>query len=113
MKNKKVLLIIIAAAVVLVGVMLLLIFIPKGGGEDSDTDPATFDEAQISTSTDKKGVHQASVERNDKGEVEQNGSGSLISYYPADIKEIHLENAKGTVDILSNTPKRKGNGIHR
>ena len=44
MKNKKVLLIIIAAAVVLVGVMLLLIFIPKGGGEDSDTDPATFDE---------------------------------------------------------------------
>lgn len=107
MKNKKVLLIIIAAAVVLVGVMLLLIFIPKGGGEDSDTDPATFDEAQISTSTDKKGVHQASVERNDKGEVEQNGSGSLISYYPADIKEIHLENAKGTVDILSNTPKGK------
>ena len=107
MKNKKVLLIIIAAAVVLVGVMLLLIFIPKGGGENSDTDPATFDEAQISTSTDKKGVHQASVERNDKGEVEQNGSGSLISYYPADIKSIHLENAKGTVDILSNTPKGK------
>ena len=106
MKNKKILLIVIAAAVVLVGVMLLLIFIPKGGGE-GDTDPATFDEAQISSATDNKGVHQITVERNDNGEVEQNGSGSLINYYPANIKEIHLENAKGTVDILSNTPKGK------
>lgn len=105
MKNKKILLIVIAAAVVLVGVMLLLIFIPKGGGENGDSDPATFDEARISTSTDNKGVHQAVVGRNEKGEVEQNGSGSLITYYPADIKSIHLENDKGTVDILSSTPK--------
>ena len=103
MKNKKVLLIVIAAAVVLVGVMLLLIFIPKGG--DSNNDGATFDEAQITATTDNKGVHQVTVARNGSGEVEQNGSGALISYYPADIRSIHLENKKGTVDILSNTPK--------
>ena len=107
MKNKKILLIVIAAAVVLVGVMLLLIFIPKGGDNGAGTDGATFDEAQISVTTDNKGVHQVTVARNDKGEVEQNGSGSLINYYPANIKDIHLENAKGTVDIVSNTPNGK------
>ena len=107
MKNKKVLLIVIAAAVVLVGVMLLLIFIPKGGDNGADSDGATIDEAQISVTTDNKGVHQVAVARNDKGEVEQNGSGSLINYYPANIKDIHLENSKGTVDIVSNTPNGK------
>lgn len=103
MKNKKILFIVIAAAVVLVGVMLLLIFLPKGG--ETDTDAASIDEAQISVSTDSKGYHQAAVQRNSSGEVEQNGSGKLIEYYPAQISQIHLENKKGTVDVLSNTPE--------
>ena len=103
MKNKKTLFIVIAAAIVLVGIMLLLIFLPKGGKKDEES--ASVDEAQVSLSTDSKGVHQAAVQRNSNGEVEQNGSGKLIEYFPAQISQIHLENKKGTVDVLSNTPE--------
>ena len=81
MKNKKVLFAVIAAAVVLVGIMLLLIFLPKG--EKKDGEAASVDEAQISVSTDSKGYHQAAVQRNSSGEVEQNGSGKLVEYYGA------------------------------
>lgn len=103
MKNKKILIAVIAAVAVLVGVMLLLIFLPKGG-EQSDSQEATVDEAQITVSTDAKGVHQAVVGRKSNGEIEQNGSGKLMEYYPADISQINLENKKGTLDVLSNTP---------
>lgn len=104
MKNKKILIISAIAAVVLVGVMLLLIFLPKGG--DADPGAASIDEgAPITVSTDDKGVHQAVVARNSKGEVENNSYGTLMEYVPADISRIHLENPKGTVDILSNTPE--------
>lgn len=104
MKKKKTLIIVIVAALVLVGVMLLLIFLPKGG--DTDSAESTFDEASpITVSTDSNGVHQAVVGRNSKGEVEHNHEGTLMEYVPADIKEIHLENIKGTVDVLSNTPE--------
>lgn len=103
MKNKKILIAVIAAVVVLVGVMLLLIFLPKGG-EQTDSEAATVDEAQLTVSTDSKGVHQAVVGRKDNGEIEKNGSGKLMEYYPADISQINLENKKGTLDILSNTP---------
>ena len=107
MKNKKILFAVIGAAAVLVGVMLLLIFMPKncGGDTSAESDLATADEARITVSTDSNGVHQAVVGRNGKGEVEQNGSGRLMEYYPADISQIHIENPKGTLDVISNTPE--------
>ncbi len=104
MKNKKIIIGVAIAAVVLVGVMLLLIFLPKGG--ETDGDAASIDEgASITLSTDDKGVHQAAVARNSKGEVENNSYGTLMNYVPADISRIHIENTKGTVDVLSKTPE--------
>lgn len=105
-KNTKILIIVCAAAVILVGLMCLLIFLPKGDGSSNGS--ATYDEGiKMSTSTDKDGVHQAKIETNDKGEIDNNSYGTLIDYIPAQISKIHLENKKGTVDIKSYTPKDK------
>ena len=102
MNKKKTLIAVIIAAVVLVGVMLLLLFLPKG---DGDREAATIDEgAKVDISTDKEGVHQVKVETNEKGEVDNNSYGTLMEYVPAQIKSIHIENTKGTFDVLSNTP---------
>lgn len=103
MKKKKTLIIVAIAAAVLVGVMLLLIFLPKGG---ADGDASTIDEGvAIKNPTDKNGMHQAVIETEPNGEIKNNSYGTLINYVPADIKTIHVENKKGTVEVLSNTPK--------
>ena len=102
MKKKKTLIIVIIAAAVLVGVMLLLIFLPKGSGSDS----STVDEGvAMKTVTDKDGMHQAVVETEPNGEIKNNSYGTLIKNIPTDIKTIHVENKKGTLDVISNTPK--------
>lgn len=99
-KNKIILIIAAAAAVVLVGVLLLLIFLPNGKTSD-----ATYDEGtKLSSQVDENGVHQVQVVTNEKGEIDNNSYGNLLEYYPADIKTIHLENSKGSLDVLSETP---------
>lgn len=106
MNKKKTLIIIIIAAVVLVAALLLLIFLPKGGGE-SDNAAASLDEGTAMTlTTDENGMHQATV-LTKNGEIENNSYGTLLEYVPADLKEIHVENAKGTLDILAETPENE------
>ena len=86
MNKKKGIIIAAAAAVVLVAVLLILIFVPKGG---SDEGTASIDEpAKLSVSTDKDGLHQANVQTDKDGKIAANGYGTLLEYYPADIKAI-------------------------
>lgn len=104
MKNKKKgLIIAVIAAVVLVGVMLLLIFLPKGDTEAPKLDGGV----DITLSTNDQGVHQAKVNTDKNGNIENNSYGTLLSYVPRDIETIHVENAGGTVDIKSYTPVNK------
>lgn len=99
--NKKILIIVSVAAVLLVGLMLLLIFMPFGDNNGT----ATFDEGvDMRVSIDEGGVHQAVIGTNEKGEIENNSYGTLLSYVPRDITKIHIENTKGTLDITSYTP---------
>ena len=103
MNKKKGIIIAAAAAVVLAAVVLILIFLPKGGS--SDNQAATIDEGvALTVSTDKNGVHQAIVGTKN-GKIENNSYGTLMEYYPADIKTIHIENSKGTLDVISDTPE--------
>lgn len=99
-KNKIILIIVAAAVVVLVGVLLLLIFLPQGEGGS-----ATYDEGvKMSTEIDENGVHQVQIATNANGEIDNNSYGTLLKYYPADINKIHVENSKGTFDVISETP---------
>ena len=93
-KNTKILIIVCAAALILAGLMCLLIFLPKGDGSSSGA--ATYDEGvKMSVTTDKDGVHQAQIQTNDKGEIDNNSYGTLMDYIPAKISKIHLRKQKG------------------
>lgn len=103
-KSKKITLIaVIAAALVLTGVMILLLVLPKEGDADSN-ETAPSEAAQLTESTDENGVHQAVVGRTADGKIE-NGYGKLIEYVPSKIKEIHIENENGTLDVTCETPE--------
>ena len=101
--NKK-LLIPIIAAVVVAALVCMLIFMrthtPKGATNDESLLPA-----KITTDVNDKGVHEAQVAVDENGEILQNGSGKLLEYVPADIKEIGVENEKGTFSVLADTPE--------
>ena len=100
--NKKILIIVSIAVVLLIGLVLLLIFMPFGDNNST----ATIDEGiEMRISIDESGVHQAVIGTNEKGEIDNNSYGTLISYPTKDVTKIHLENAKGTLDITSYTPE--------
>ena len=103
MNKKKAIIIAIAAAAVLTAVILLLVLLPKGGAGDKE---ATVDEGvALSRSTNAQGLHEAQVQTDANGNIANNSYGTLMEYYPADIREIHIENAKGTMDVISSTPE--------
>ena len=107
--NKKTGVIIAAGiAAALTAVVLILIFAPKGGSDKSDatTKSAAIDDGvEMTVSTDSKGVHQAEVATDSEGKIDNNSYGTLINYVPADITNIHIENKKGTLDVVSKTPE--------
>lgn len=103
-KNKKILIIVGIAVVLLVGIMLLLIFLPKG--TSGDPNDAIDEGISMSTSTDDSGVHQAKINTDKDGNIENNSYGTLLEYTPAKISTIHLENTAGTLDIKSETPTK-------
>lgn len=102
MNKKKGIIIAAAAAVVLTALLLVLIFVPKG--ENKAEEDVMSEPASISSTTDKDGVHQAQVMTDKDGNF-TNGYGNLMEYEPAAIKTIHIENEKGSLDIVSETPK--------
>ncbi len=105
MTKKKGIIIAAAVAVVLAGVLLALIFAPKGGKKAAKK-AATIDEGiDMSVSVDENGIHQAQINTGKNGEIENNSYGTLMEYYPANIREIHVENRKGTFDVTSQTPE--------
>lgn len=109
-KSKKKLAKIIApiAAVVLIAVALVVVInLPDDAGNSTNTEVTETKPAKISASVDKEKVHQAQPETNAKGEIEENGTGELLSYIPRQVKTIKVENTKSTYTIKSYTPVEK------
>jgi len=103
MNKKKGIIIAAAVALVLVAVVLILVFVPKGG---SDGKNATLDEGvALERSGDADGMHQARVLTDENGNIKNNSYGTLMEYYPANIKSMHVENTSGSFDIESTTPE--------
>ena len=102
-KNTKILIIVCAAALILAGLMCLLIFLPKGDGSSSGA--ATYDEGvKMSVTTDKDGVHQAQIQTNDKGEIDNNSYGTLMDYIPQRFQRFILKTKKALL-TSSRTPR--------
>ncbi|MGN0476771.1 MAG: DUF4340 domain-containing protein [Ruminococcus sp.] len=104
--NKNLLKIIIPALiVVLIAVALVVVFNLPDSEEEATleyTEPA-----KITTDVDEDKLHQAEPATNEDGEVDQNGSGELMSYIPRNIKSISVENEKSKYEITSYTPVEK------
>ena len=100
MNKKKGLIIAIAAAAVLTAAVLVLIFVPKGDSEKSHELDMGVD---MERSVDGNGLHQVEIKTDKNGNIENNSYGTLMEYYPANIREIHVENTKGTFDVESST----------
>ena len=101
--NKKIVIpIIIAVAVVALAVLLIVL---KSQPLRSTTDPDSLLPADITTDVNDKGEHEAKVTKDENGEIKHNGNGSLLTYVPADIKKIDVENENGSFSVLSDTPE--------
>lgn len=99
-KNLKVLIISLAAVLVLTGVILLLVLLPKGAQEEDEC-------AVMTLSVNDDGLHEAEVALDENGKILKAGDGTLITYDTAAIKTINLDNEKGNITILSETPTTK------
>ena len=104
MNKKKAIIIAGAAAIALVAVLLVIVFWPKNSGKEKKR-TATIDEGiDMSVSVDENGIHQAKINTDGDGNISNNSYGTLMEYYPANIKQIHVENKKGSFDVDSQTP---------
>lgn len=97
------LIITLLVAIALVGGILLVIFMPKGQGEEEFE---YTDGASIKTEVDDNNVLQIEAQTKDDGTIKTNGSGELLTYVPADIKTMHVQNKKGSFTIESYTPTK-------
>ena len=101
-KKRKPILIVIIALVIVAALVVTLILVRHRTYQKSEgvTDPA-----EITLDVGKDGVHEASVALDENGNILQNGNGSLLTYVPADIKEINVENRDGSFTVTSTTPE--------
>ena len=99
--RKRALVAVIVAALAVAILVAALIFL-RGRPPVHNDDEYTPAELTLSVSDD--GVHEAVVTVDEDGSIKQNGSGTLISNYPADIKRIDVENEDGSFSVTSETP---------
>lgn len=92
--------IIVVAALVIVAVVVANRPITA---DDSATPPIV--PAELATTVDEHGEHHVEVGTDENGEIKQNGYGELVSYIPAQISKIEVENADGSFTIHSTTPE--------
>lgn len=92
----------IIIGIVCVAIIIGVIFIVNSLPAKTD-DTSTYKEAPMTHSVDENGEHQASVILDEKGNLSENGSGTLLEYTPSDISKIEVENESGSFTILAET----------
>lgn len=93
--------IIAAVAIVLITAIIVALVTIPSTKTDKEFDPGT----PVTLTVDENGEHQANVQLNSKGKLDNNSYGTLIEYTPSDIAKIEVENSSGTYTILAETPR--------
>ena len=93
--------IIAAVAIVLITAIIVALVTIPSTKTDKEFDPGT----PVTLTVDENGEHQANVQLNSKGKLDNNSYGTLIEYTPSDIAKIEVENSSGTFTILAETPR--------
>lgn len=105
--KKKIIKILLPVFLVALIAVALIVVLNLPDEETENKEALLTDPAKITDSVDKNNVHQAEPATDANGELEQNGEGELLSYIPRNIKNIKVENTKGTFQIKSYTPVKK------
>ena len=93
--------IIAAVAIVLITAIIVALVTIPATKTDKEFDPGT----PVTLTVDENGEHQANVQLNSKGKLDNNSYGTLTEYTPSDIAKIEVENSSGTFTILAETPR--------
>lgn len=97
------LIIAIVAVAALVITLILVLNQPVKPIEDEDLPELP---AELATTTvDEQGEHHVEVATDEQGEIKQNGYGELVSYVPAQIQKIEVENTSGSFTVNATTPE--------
>lgn len=99
--NKRKPLIILIAAVAAVAILAVLLIVLRTNSKKTVTEETPAAELSLSVNN---GVHEANIALDDKGNILKNGSGSLLEYVPAQIKQIDVENKDGSFSVTAETP---------
>ena len=93
----------IIAVAALICVVVVIVNRPVTSTAESD---ALIEKpAELATTVDEKGEHQIEVPTDEEGEIIQNGYGDLVSYVPAQIVKIEVENTAGSFTVNAETPE--------
>ena len=92
----------IAAVAILICVIVVIVNQPITPGADEILPDKP---AELATTVDEKGEHHIEVGTDSEGEIRQNGYGELVSYTPAQIVKIEVENTAGSFVVNAETPE--------
>ena len=93
--------IILIIAVAAVAILTILLIVLRSNSQKKVTEETPAAELSLHVSD---GVHEASISLDDNGNIEKNGTGSLITYVPSQIKQIDVENQNGSFSVTAETP---------
>lgn len=98
-KHKPILILIIAVAAV--AILAILLIVLRSNSQKKVTEETPVAELSLHVND---GVHEASISLDDNGNIEKNGTGSLITYVPSQVKQIDVENQNGSFSVTAETP---------
>ena len=96
-------LIILTAAVIAVIALIVVIIIINNQPYPEGKDDPGYAEARSVATVDEKGVHNIVIPTDASGDPVQNGSGSLLSYVPSQLKSVSVKNRDGSFTVLAHT----------
>ena len=98
--------IVLIAAIVIVAALIITIVVVANQPQKPVSDEELPEKpVEMTTVVDEKGEHHVEIATDEEGEIAQNGYGDLISYVPAQISKIEIENTGGSFVVNSTTPE--------
>lgn len=96
----------IIGIVVVAALIIAVVVAVNQPQRQADDNEELYDKpVEMATIVDEKGEHHVEIATDEEGEIAQNGYGELVSYLPAQISKIEVENTAGSFTVNSSTPE--------
>ena len=95
----------IIAIVAVAALIIIVVAVINQPVKPIDEEELPVKPVEMATTVDEKGEHHVEIATDAEGEIKQNGYGELISYIPAQISKIEVENSAGSFIVNAETPE--------